>query len=158
MEEDGQIKSKLVNIDECIGIIPSLAIHLRDSSSKSAMEVNNETMLPPIIHLTGSYSPFFSPRRRREQKGINPFVPRRLPGVLPLRSPPRGSFLDPGLRTLPLRPQRTFFRSSPNQPARIGGLKREFVMGRGLDNLACSFCALEGFLQADRLQEERNVR
>lgn len=31
-------------------------------------------------------------------------------------------------------------------------------MGRGLDNLACSFCALEGFLQADKLQEERNVR
>ena len=58
MEEDGQIKSKLVNIDECIGIIPSLAIHLRDSSSKNAMEINNETMLPPIIHLTGSYSPF----------------------------------------------------------------------------------------------------
>ena len=47
------ISSKLVNIDECIGIIPSLAIHLRDSSSKDAMELNKETMLPPILGLTG---------------------------------------------------------------------------------------------------------
>lgn len=49
------ISSKLVNIDECIGIIPSLAIHLRDSGSKDAMELNKETMLPPILGLTGRF-------------------------------------------------------------------------------------------------------
>ena len=45
-----------MNIDECIGIIPSLCIHLRDSSSKNGMELNKETMLPPIYRLSGSCS------------------------------------------------------------------------------------------------------
>ena len=37
-------------------------------------------------------------------------------------------------------------------------MKKEFIVGRGLDNLACCFCALEGFLNASNLEEEENIR
>ena len=37
-------------------------------------------------------------------------------------------------------------------------MNKEFVVGRGLDNLACCFCSLEGFLTAEKLEEEQNVR
>lgn len=37
-------------------------------------------------------------------------------------------------------------------------MNKEFVIGRGLDNLACCFCSLEGFLTAEKLEEEQNVR
>lgn len=47
-----------MNIDECIGIIPSLCIHLRDAASKGGMELNKETMLPPIYRLSGMFSTF----------------------------------------------------------------------------------------------------
>lgn len=47
------IRSKLIQISECIGVLPSLAIHLRDSDKKQGGGLNKETMLPPITHLAG---------------------------------------------------------------------------------------------------------
>lgn len=31
-------------------------------------------------------------------------------------------------------------------------------MGRGLDNMACAYCSLEGFLNAENIENEQNVR
>ena len=42
--------------------------------------------------------------------------------------------------------------------ARISGLRREFISGRGLDNLGCCFCALQGLLGCSGLEEEPNIR
>ena len=42
--------------------------------------------------------------------------------------------------------------------ARISGLRREFISGRGLDNLGCCFCALQALLCCAGLAEEPNVR
>ena len=53
MEEDGCIRSKLVQIDECIALLPSLAIHLRDSDAKKDNAVNKES-LRPITHMQGT--------------------------------------------------------------------------------------------------------
>ena len=44
------------------------------------------------------------------------------------------------------------------QEARLGGLKKEFVIGRGLDNMACAYCSLEGFLTSSNLEDEQNIR
>lgn len=55
MEEDGCIRSKLVQIDECIALLPSLAIHLRDSDAKKDNAVNKETSLRPITHMQGTH-------------------------------------------------------------------------------------------------------
>lgn len=51
------IRSKLIQISECIGVLPSLAIHLRDSDKKQGGGLNKETMLPPITHLAGMLDP-----------------------------------------------------------------------------------------------------
>lgn len=51
------IRSKLIQISECIGVLPSLAIHLRDSDKKQGGGLNKETMLPPITHLAGLFDP-----------------------------------------------------------------------------------------------------
>lgn len=37
-------------------------------------------------------------------------------------------------------------------------MKKEFITARGLDNMACAYSCLEGFLQAGRLEEEPTVR
>lgn len=31
-------------------------------------------------------------------------------------------------------------------------------MGRGLDNMACAYCSLEGFLASQNLENEQNIR
>lgn len=31
-------------------------------------------------------------------------------------------------------------------------------MGRGLDNMACAYCSLEGFINASNIEEEKNIR
>lgn len=53
MEEDGCIRSKLVQIDECVAVLPSLAIHLRDGDAKKDNAVNKETSLRPITRMNG---------------------------------------------------------------------------------------------------------
>ena len=53
MEEDGYIRSKLVQIDECVAVLPSLAIHLRDGDAKKDNAVNKETSLRPITRMKG---------------------------------------------------------------------------------------------------------
>jgi len=47
-EANGQLKQKLVNFDEAIAIIPSLAIHL-DRTANSERTINPQTDIPPIL-------------------------------------------------------------------------------------------------------------
>ena len=47
-EANGQLKQKLVNFNEAIAIIPSLAIHL-DRTANSERTINPQTDIPPIL-------------------------------------------------------------------------------------------------------------
>ena len=49
--EEQVLYRKFGEISECVGIIPSLAIHLRDADKKQGSSINKETNLPPITHL-----------------------------------------------------------------------------------------------------------
>ena len=47
-DKNGQLKQKLVNFDEPVAMIPSLAIHL-DREANSGRTVNAQTDIPPIL-------------------------------------------------------------------------------------------------------------
>ena len=47
-DKDGQLKQKLVNFDDPVAMIPSLAIHL-DREANSGRTVNAQTDIPPIL-------------------------------------------------------------------------------------------------------------
>ncbi len=56
---NGDLISRLVNLEEPVAFIPSLAIHLdRDANSKRS--VNAQTMLPPLVGMAGDSSFDFS--------------------------------------------------------------------------------------------------
>ena len=47
-DASGQLKQKLINFDEAIAIIPSLAIHL-DRTANKDRTINPQTDIPPIL-------------------------------------------------------------------------------------------------------------
>tara|TARA_B110000967_G_scaffold202562_1_gene241612 strand:- start:23 stop:1075 length:1053 start_codon:yes stop_codon:yes gene_type:complete len=47
-DASGQLKQKLINFDEAIAIIPSLAIHL-DRTANTERTINTQTDIPPIL-------------------------------------------------------------------------------------------------------------
>ena len=53
----GQLKQKLVNFDEAIAIIPSLAIHL-DRTANKDRTINSQTDIPPILMLADEKTDF----------------------------------------------------------------------------------------------------
>ena len=144
------IRSKLVNIDESIGIIPSLAIHLREGDAKRGITINKETMLPPITRLTAPKS--------SDKSDDSSSVPSESPEVLQRHDADLVQFICEHV-ALPPSSLLDFelFCYDLNE-ARIAGLHKEFISGRGLDNMACAFTALEGFLSASDLSEEQNIR
>jgi aspartyl aminopeptidase len=56
-DASGQLKQKLVNFDEAIAIIPSLAIHL-DREANKDRSINAQTDIPPILMQAGNKANF----------------------------------------------------------------------------------------------------
>lgn len=52
-EEDGCIRSKLVQIDECVAVLPSLGHSSSRWRAKKDNAVNKETSLRPITRMNG---------------------------------------------------------------------------------------------------------
>lgn len=144
------IRSKLVKIDECIGIIPSLAIHLREGDAKRGMQINKETMLPPITRLTSS-------QPSSESDASSP-APCESPEVCDRHDADLVQFVCSHIDLSPSSLLDFELFCYDLNEARISGLHKEFISGRGLDNMACAYAALEGFLGAAGLAEERNIR
>ena len=142
-----------MNIDECIGIIPSLAIHLREGDAKRGMTINKETMLPPITRLVNSKSS----ESASESSSSSP-VPSESPDVIQRHDADLVQYICDRLALSPSHLLDFELFCYDLNEARISGLHHEFISGRGLDNMACAYTALEGFLAASNLGEEQNIR
>jgi|TARA_B100001971_G_C18231854_1_gene564441 aspartyl aminopeptidase len=117
-----QIHNLLINFNQPMAVIPSLAIHLdRDANKKR--EINAQTDIPPILMLSGK-SQTLDALLKKQIKKENP--KSNLQKVLGHEL----SFYD-------------------TNPASIIGMKEEFIAGARLDNLLSCYVGIQALLSAD---------
>ncbi len=120
--KSGRLRSCLVDFEEAVAIIPSLAIHL-DREANTSRSINRQTMLPPVLALSGTKAFDFAAMltQRLRKTGV----------------------LAAGEQLLE-------FELSFYPTERVGsvGLKQEFIAGARLDNLLSCFTGLEALLGA----------
>lgn len=122
INEQQQVQSCLLNINQPLAVIPSLAIHLnREANSKSS--INSQLHLAPVIGLNSAAFSFEAFLREQIQQQ-HPTV--QVGDVLDYEM----SFYD-------------------YQQASLLGLQQELLSSARLDNLLSCFVALESLLQAD---------
>lgn len=126
---DGRLKSALVDFEQPIAVIPSLAIHL-DREANSGRTINAQTQLPPVLMCaTPAQAPTF-----RELLAVQ--LKKQLGVDLELAAP--------GLTVLDYE-----ISCYDTQPAALVGLEQEFIAGARLDNLLSCFIGLCALLAAD---------
>jgi aspartyl aminopeptidase len=118
----GRLRSCLVNLREPVAIIPSLAIHL-DREANTNRTINQQTMLPPLLALTGS-KPFDLSALLKKHLRAN--------GAIAIGE----ELLDFELSLY------------GTQGVALIGLGQEFIAGARLDNLLSCFTGLEALLKA----------
>ncbi|MDA8864382.1 hypothetical protein N9I05_04950, partial [Pseudomonadales bacterium] len=118
--QNGQLRNGLINFQQAIAVIPSLAIHL-DREANSQRSINAQTDLPPIISQT-----------------TEPF------DVL-LKNEVLRTYPESQIETI-LAWDLCFYDVNP--PALIG-LNDAFIASARLDNLLSCFIALEALIQSE---------
>lgn len=120
VNEKGELASALINFENPIAIIPSLAIHL-DREANSGRTINAQTFLPPLLGQSDQKPDFRALLKSQlEKSGEN--VSRVLDYELSLYD---------------------------TQPAALIGLQEEFLASARLDNLLSCFMGLEALLESD---------
>ena len=121
LNEQGEMCSGLVNAEEAIAIIPSLAIHL-DREVNAGRAINPETQMAPVVGIAGEESfdlqAHLASWLRRRQHDVKQILDYEL------------YFYD-------------------CQPPAMVGFNQEFIASGRLDNLLSCFIGLQGLLQSD---------
>lgn len=120
----GNIRQALINFEQPIAVIPSLAIHL-DRSANESRSVNPQTDIPPILSLYDKETIDFR---------------ALLLGTLLEKHPDAAKVFDYEL---------SFYDV---QPPSLVGLHQEFIASARLDNLLSCFTGLRALLDADTEQ------
>jgi len=117
----GKLENRLVDFEQSIATIPSLAIHLdRDANHKR--EINSQTYLPPIVCLDG------------RELDLAKEIKNRI-----YASEPELGGIEIMSSDLSLY---------PTEPAAMIGLRREFIASARLDNLLSCYVGLCALLEA----------
>lgn len=119
---DGDLENHLIDFENAIAIIPSLAIHL-DGEANDKRTVNKQTYLPPVVSLT-SDQPFN--------------LKTELMNLLQVSS--ESEILDYEL---------SFYGT---EQAAVIGLNQEFIASARLDNLLSCYTGLQAITQDDENQ------
>ena len=137
-KENGEevVQQKLIKIDEPIARVSSLCIHLQTGEERSALKVNKEEHLAPILGT---------------QKVLEEAVKEQLEGS---SSDSWKKGQEPALLRLIASKLETDVESIADfelnlfdaQPASLGGIESEFLNSGRLDNLATCFVATEGLI------------
>lgn len=121
LDETGVLKSGLVNAEEAIAIIPSLAIHL-DRDVNAGRAINAETQMAPVVGIAGEdkfdLQAHLASWLRRRQHKVKQILDYEL------------YFYD-------------------CQPPALVGFNQEFIASGRLDNLLSCFIGLQSLLQSD---------
>lgn len=130
--EEGQLKSALLDLAEPMAIIPSLAIHLNREANKNS-EINAQLHLPPVLGVAaeGEEGEFVFRRLlaswlKREGHAVTEVVDYDL------------CFYD-------------------TQPPALIGLEKEFISSARLDNLLSCYIGLQALLASDQPQASTSL-
>ena len=124
----GELENRLVDFEQSIATIPSLAIHL-DRDANHTREINSQTYLPPIVCLDG------------RELDLAKEIKNRI-----YASEPELGGIEIMSSDLSLY---------PTEPAAMIGLRREFIASARLDNLLSCYVGLCALLE--RLTENNET-
>lgn len=122
LNSDKQLSSGLVDFKKAIAVIPSLAIHL-DREANNNKSVNAQTQLPPVLMLCDELKDFH----------FNSLLSQELE--------------KSGLSIQQVLDYELFFYDV--QPAKLIGLKNEFISGARLDNLLSCYTGLKALIDSN---------
>lgn len=128
LNKDNQVQSALINFEQAIAIIPSLAIHL-DREANETRSINNQTYLPPVLMKL--------PDDEKHKKATPDF--RELLLKLLNKQHPEAAAVKV------LEHELAFYDV---QPPAVIGLHQDFVAGARLDNLLSCYTGLLSLLKA----------
>lgn len=128
MSTDKVLFSRLIDFESPIAFIPSLAIHL-DREANSGRKVNPQTMLPPIVGLSGT------DKFNLKQLILDKLVDSQLAKKTDLVSDFELSLYD-------------------TNPAAIIGLDEAFIAGSRLDNLVSCWIGLEALIDSSSVDTQ----
>uniref|UniRef100_A0A0K0CXM1 Aspartyl aminopeptidase n=1 Tax=Angiostrongylus cantonensis TaxID=6313 RepID=A0A0K0CXM1_ANGCA len=150
------LSQRLVNIEQPILYIPSLAIHL--TKDRDTFKCNTETELRPILETFASagISTTKSSDKTNKDEARDP---------RDIVADHHSSFIELIAAAANTSPEQIvdldLYLYDAN-PARIGGLREEFVVGARLDNLLGTYTAIQGLITSvkdDRLlRNDSNIR
>ncbi len=121
LDRDGLIAHRLVDFEQPVAVIPSLAIHL-DREANENRAINAQTYLPPVLGREGKGFDLKTLLRQRLEADAGAKVGRVLDHELVLYD---------------------------TQPPALVGLAREFIASARLDNLLSCFVGLRALLNAE---------
>jgi len=130
LNKDNQVQSALINFEQAIAIIPSLAIHL-DREANETRSINNQTYLPPVLMKL--------PDDEKHKKATPDF--RELLLKLLNKQHPEAAAVKV------LEHELAFYDV---QPPAVIGLHQDFVAGARLDNLLSCYTGLLSLLKAGK--------
>jgi aspartyl aminopeptidase len=122
-KQNGQLHSRLIDFQQAIATIPSLAIHL-NREANSGWTINAQTELPPILAQLHS----------DEEKDLRALLAEQLQR-------------EHGLSDIRVLDYELCFYDS--QPAAVIGLNHDFIAGARLDNLLSCYAGLHALLNSD---------
>ncbi|KJH53012.1 putative aspartyl aminopeptidase [Dictyocaulus viviparus] len=150
------LSRRLVNIENPILYIPNLAIHL--TKDRDTFTCNNETELRPILETFASNGINSSNKddklNEKDSKDPRDIIADHHSSFLEL--------IASAARTSPEKLVDLDLYLYDANPARIGGLKEEFITGARLDNLMGVYTAIQGLITSlkdkQSLSNDTNIR
>ena len=146
--DNGELESKLIHIDEPILRIPSLCIHLnREVNEKFAF--NNETHLIPIMSTKFMSDNGPKPGEEESFNGVNShhYALQNL--------------IAEKLQIKPKNIKTYEISLCDHQKGEIGGIFNEFIFSPRLDNLFSTYCAVDSLVSEssnESVENETNIR
>ena len=128
LNKDSKVQSALINFEQAIAIIPSLAIHL-DREANETRSINNQTYLPPVLMKLPD---------DEKHKEATPDFRELLLKLLNRQHPEAGAVKV-------LEYELAFYDV---QPPAVIGLHQDFIAGARLDNLLSCYTGVLSLLKA----------
>lgn len=120
VEEDGQLKSRLVNVDEDLLVIPNVAVHMNREMNKN-LSYNPQVDLLPLLSAG------------QEEEGKNSILLEKIA-------------LSAGIRVEEILGKDLFLYV--REKGKLAGANKELLLSPRLDDLECVYAAMKGFLTA----------
>lgn len=146
------IEQKLILITEPVARVSSLCIHLQTAEERSALKLNKEEHMSPILGTQTVLEEAVKEQLEGSSADNDPWKKGQEPALLRLIA----SKLDINVESIADFELNLF----DTQPASLGGIESEFLNSGRLDNLATCFVSTEGLIahsSSDLLETDEDI-